>query len=209
MLGIENYTGFIVIGFMLNILPGTNTIYILTRSISDGRGAGVLSVMGIETGCVIHIICAAFSLSYILQSSVTIFLLIKYLGAGYLIYLGIKTFTEKSYTLKAKHRNLMPSKLSYIYFQGILTNLLNPKVSLFFLSLLPQFIASDNIYGPTPFILLGLTFMATGMMWYIFLSYMASIIAYRIDRKKFSRFIKVTSGTVLIGLGLKIAFQRN
>ena len=145
MFGIENYPAFILVGFLLNLTPGSDTIYILTRSIAQGRKAGMISVLGIETGCLIHTICAAFGLSLILRSSATLFMIVQYLGAGYLIYLGIKTLLERSPVFENKPDVFEPSDLLKIYRQGMLTNVLNPKVALFFLSFLTS-AKTDSIF---------------------------------------------------------------
>jgi threonine/homoserine/homoserine lactone efflux protein len=136
MYGIENYVGFVIAGILLNLTPGADTMYILTRSISQGRRAGVYSVLGIGSGCLIHTILAAFGLSIILAKSALAFNIIKYVGVAYLVYLGIKMIMEKNNLFDNKTQQLETTKLVKIYQQGLLTNVLNPKVALFFLSFL-------------------------------------------------------------------------
>lgn len=205
MYGIENYWGFILVGIVLNLTPGADTIYILTRSISQGRKAGIYSVIGITTGGLIHTIMAAFGLSVILAKSAVLFNVIKYLGVGYLCYLGIKMIVEKDNLFDNAEKKLESTDLFKIYRQGLFTNLLNPKVALFFLSLLPQFINTQSASGPIPFLLLGITFMTTGTAWCLVLAYSASMISNTLrNNDKVGKIMQKISGLIFIGLGIKI-----
>jgi len=132
MFGIENYLIFIASGIILNITPGNDTIYILSRSIVQGRKAGVISVLGISTGCLAHTIMASLGLSVILSKSILLFDVIKYIGVVYLVYIGIKTVVSKNNPFNSQTN--IESLIDYkqIYKQGFLTNLFNPKVALFF-----------------------------------------------------------------------------
>jgi threonine/homoserine/homoserine lactone efflux protein len=127
MFGIENYLVFIVSGIILNITPGNDTIYILSRSIAQGRKAGVISVLGISTGCLAHTIMASLGLSVILSKSILLFDVIKYIGVIYLVYIGIKTIISKSSPFN--NQTNIESLVDYrqIYKQGFLTNLLIQK----------------------------------------------------------------------------------
>ena len=210
MFGIENYVGFILVGILLNLTPGSDTIYILSRSIAQGKKAGIVSVLGIETGCLVHTICAAFGLSLILTSSAKLFMLVKYIGAGYLIYLGIKMFFERSPIFENSDVSFERSDLLRIYRQGVVTNVLNPKVALFFLCFLPQFINPENVYGPLPFLILGGTFMATGVLWCLFLAYAAAIMTNTLrNNETIAKIMQRLCATILIGLGLQLAFKRS
>src|SRR5687767_13279246 len=140
MFGTEHLTLFIVTGLLLNVTPGQDTLYIVGRSISQGRRAGLLSVLGIVSGSGVHTVAAAFGLSAILATSAQAFLVVKLAGAAYLTYLGIRMILERT-----------PASTELAAFQresgwaisraGFLTNLLNPKVALFFMAFLPQFVA--------------------------------------------------------------------
>jgi threonine/homoserine/homoserine lactone efflux protein len=210
MFGIENYLGFILVGVLLNLTPGADTIYILTRSVAQGKKAGIASVLGIETGCLIHTLLAALGLSLILKSSATLFMFVKYIGAGYLVYLGIKMLASRAPIFENKNLSFERSDLLRIYGQAILTNVLNPKVALFFLSFLPQFINAKNAYGPLPFLILGGTFMATGAVWCSILAYSAATMTNTLrNNAKIGKFMQKVSGTVFIGLGLQLAFKRS
>lgn len=203
MFGIINYKIFILSGILLNLTPGADTIYILGRGM-QGRKAGVISALGISTGCLIHTIMAALGLSIILSKSALAFNIVKLLGAGYLIYLGIKSMKSDNSLLIEKCENKKIS-LKKMYFDGVITNTLNPKVALFFLAFLPQFISPDNTYGAIPFLVLGLTFIITGTLWAMVLAILSSIIAERLKcQNKFSDILNKITGVIFVALGLNL-----
>jgi RhtB (resistance to homoserine/threonine) family protein len=205
MYGIENYLGFIIAGVLLNLTPGADTMYILTRSITQGRRAGIYSVFGIGTGVLIHTTFAAFGLSIVLAKSAFAFNMIKYIGVVYLVYLGIKMIIEKNNLFDNKTQKIETTDLFKIYRQGLLTNVLNPKVALFFLSFLPQFINPQYAKGPIPFLILGVTFFATGTIWCLILAYAASFITRALrDNDRIGKIMQKITGFIFIGLGIKI-----
>ena len=136
---------FALASVLLAITPGPDMIYIATRSIAQGRNAGVVSALGVHTGVLIHTVAAALGLSALIAASAMAFGIVKYAGAAYLIYIGIQTFLSnpENFQIKSTAR----AKLRQVYFQGLLVNLLNPKVILFFLAFLPQFVdpAKGNV----------------------------------------------------------------
>lgn len=203
MLGIEHYAVFIMSGLLLNVTPGSDTIYILTRTISQGRKAGFASVLGIVTGALFHTAFAALGLSVILMKSAVAFQILKWLGAGYLIYLGIKAIAAKSQDGLAVERGDM-QPLRRVYTQGLLTNLLNPKVALFYLAFLPQFIQADNDYGVLPFLILGLTFIVNGTVWCFILVLIADLATRKLRSSKITRYLDKATGAVYVLLGLKL-----
>ena len=129
---------FALASILLAITPGPDMIYIATRSIAQGRNAGVVSALGVHTGVLIHTCAAALGLSALIAASTMAFSTVKYAGAAYLIYIGIQTFLSKPEKLQVE--SIARVKLSQAFRQGLLVNLLNPKVILFFLSFLPQFV---------------------------------------------------------------------
>ena len=169
MFGTQNLLLFIVSGILLNLTPGQDTFYILGRSIAQGRRAGVLSVLGIVSGSVVHTTAAALGLSAILATSTRAFLVVKLAGAAYLVPLGLTMLL---------HRNEQvgePTKVSQetdwaIYRAGFLTNLLNPKVALFFMAFLPQFVSPSADSRVLTFLFLGGLFMTTGTIWCLVLA---------------------------------------
>src|SRR5688572_17757176 len=136
MFGTEHLGLFIVTGLLLNITPGQDTLYIVGRSMSQGRRAGLLSVVGISSGCLVHSFAAAFGLSAILATSAQAFLIVKLAGAAYLIYLGARMLLDRSRELTVG--SFDADRGWAIFRAGFLTNLLNPKVALFFMAFLPQ-----------------------------------------------------------------------
>lgn len=209
MFGIQNYTGFIVAAIILNLTPGIDTMYILTRSVSQGKKAGIVSVAGIMSGCIVHVLFAAFGLSLILSTSAIIFTAVKWAGAFYLIYLGIKTLLEKNTSFDTSSDDAVKDLIK-TYRQGVITNVLNPKVGLFFLSFLPQFINQDNVNGPLPFLILGGTFLVTGTIWCLILTWAAAFMTDTLRNNKTTGImLQKLSGVIFIGFGVKLAFPGN
>ncbi|AIF50621.1 LysE family translocator [Pelosinus sp. UFO1] len=204
MLGIQNYEMFLLAGIVLNITPGSDTIYILSRSVAQGKRGGIYSVFGIISGVAIHTIMAALGLSAILSTSATAFAAVKMIGAMYLGYLGLTTLLAKENKLISltDTTHMTPRN---IYFQGLITNVLNPKVALFFLSFLPQFIAPSNTYGLLPFLCLGITFIITGTTWCLLLVLFSSrMSAYLRENEKTAFITNKVCGTIYLGLGVKL-----
>jgi threonine/homoserine/homoserine lactone efflux protein len=147
---------------ILLIVPGPAVIYIVTRSLDQGRMAGIVSTLGIGVGTLFHIIAAALGLSAILVSSVLAFNIVKYAGAVYLIYLGIQKFLSKEEIIFSNdHKNI---KLSKIFYQGIIVNVLNPKTALFFFAFLPQFADSSRGNVTLQILILGILFILLGFI---------------------------------------------
>jgi len=209
MTGIINFETFLLAGILLNITPGNDTIFILTRSIAQGKKAGIMSVLGIATGSIIHTTFAAFGLSVIISESVVAFSILKYAGAAYLIFLGCKMLVEPT-RLEIKFRDRQRTvDLKKIYRDAVFTNVLNPKVALFFIAFLPQFIDPAFKNTVVPFMLLGISFTITGTVWCLVLANFASFVAVKIKRNyRISSYINKTCGLVLVGLGLKLALFR-
>ncbi|TXK70066.1 LysE family translocator [Paenibacillus sp. N3.4] len=204
MFGIINYEVFLLTGILLNLIPGADTIYIVGRSISQGRKAGVYSVFGIISGSLIHTLLVAFGLSIILTKSIILFNFIKIVGVIYLVYLGIRMLLDKSnFYFSASGSNKQQS-LRKTYIQGMLTSLTNPKVSLFFVSFLPQFI-DTKASGPIPFIILGLTFSFTGLIWCLVVAYFSSFITKKLNmNQRIGTYLNKVTGMIFIGLGLTL-----
>lgn len=203
---IIHFETFLLTGILLNLTPGNDTIFILTKSIAQGRKAGIVSALGISTGSILHTLLAAFGLSIIIAKSILLFTIIKYAGAVYLLYVGYKMLTEKK-ELSANETGKSNSiDFLKIYRDGIITNILNPKVALLFIAFLPQFIDPTHKNTVVPFLLLGITFITTGMIWCLILASFASAILQRLKgNRKFSSYLNKVCGLTLIGLGIKVA----
>ncbi|UUZ95315.1 LysE family translocator [Paenibacillus sp. P25] len=203
MFGVENFFLFLAMGILLNITPGGDTIYILSRTVTQGKKAGMMSVLGIVSGAAVHTLLAAFGLSIILMKSAMIFNMVKWAGAGYLIYLGWKTIRSgagEPFELDNKPK----AHIIKIFTQGFLTNLLNPKVALFYLAFLPQFISPSNHFGPLPFLILGFTFIVTGTLWCLALVQLSSSMTKKFQSTKIGKYSNKILGVIYISLGLSI-----
>jgi len=210
MIGIINFEAFLLAGILLNLTPGADTMYILGRSISQGKKAGIVSALGISTGGLVHCLFAAFGLSMVLAQSAMAFELIKYLGAIYLIYLGVKSLTSKSKKAFALDgMNVKQEDHKRIYLSGIFTNVLNPKVALFFLAFLPQFIDPNFEGSVFPFVVLGFTFLSIGTIWCLVLALFSARLSDKIrNNYKIKIWLDRISGGVFILLGIKLALTR-
>jgi len=209
MFGVQDFLVFLTAGIMLNIMPGPDTMFIVGQSLAQGRRAGVFSVLGISTGAMVHTTAAAFGLSALLISSAFVFGMVKWAGAIYLVYLGIGMFRQPPARLQERPGAGAPSGLWSVYRQGVLTDLLNPKVALFYMAFLPQFVAADRASSPWPFLFLGSVFVCTGTLWCLFLAVAAST-ASRAFRKT-SRSLTITrrmTGLIFVGLGIRLAVQQ-
>jgi threonine/homoserine/homoserine lactone efflux protein len=205
MFGIHDFGVFLLTGVLLNLTPGPDTFYILGRSLAQGRGAGVASVLGISTGSLVHTFAAAFGLSALLATSASAFLAIKLAGAAYLVYLGARMLFSRS-TTSAIPAGFSSLGFWAVYRQGLLTNVLNPKVALFFLALMPQFIAEDSSSKFAAFITLGLCFITTGTLWCLCLAWFSSLLGDRLrGSKTFADILNRTAGALFIGLGARLA----
>ncbi|MEG9304888.1 LysE family translocator [Psychrobacter celer] len=216
MFGIENYLGFVMAAILLNLTPGTDTMYIITRSVSHGSAAGFYSVLGIISGILVHTVFAALGLSIILINSPLAFTIVKYIGASYLCYLGIKMLMSKQPSLLANHLpKSSPSAPAnsiahwQIYKQGVLTNVFNPKVALFFLAFFPQFIDPSYAHSALSFLILGLSFALTGFVWCSCLALLASKFSANLRKNPaIEVLLNKISGVVFVGLGVKLLTEK-
>lgn len=209
MFGIENFSLFLISCILLNLTPGQDTMYIVGRSVAQGRQAGILSAFGIMSGVLIHTLLAALGLSIILATSSLAFSIIKYAGAGYLIWIGIGFILNEGHNDKLEAAEGKQNKRWELYRQGVLTNLLNPKVALFFLSFLPQFVNQQAEVIFAPFMILGMVFFTTGSIWCMVLVYGSSWLTdkYR-NRTSMGGILKKLTGTLFVGLGIKLALSQ-
>ena len=206
MTGILHFETFLIAGILLNLTPGNDTLFILSKSIAQGRKAGTLSVLGIATGSLIHTTLAALGLSIIIAKSVLAFTIVKYAGAVYLLYIGVRMFADRSKldaNISMSGKKIDAVKL---YRDAVLTNVLNPKVAMFFIAFLPQFIDPGYQNSILPFMLLGITFTITGTIWCLVLANFASYLFSKLrSHQKLSSYLNKICGAVLIALGVKIA----
>ena len=165
MLGIHELWLFVLSGLLLNITPGPDTAYILGRSIQLGWRGGAAAAIGICCGCLVHVFGAAIGVSALLMASSAAFTVLKLAGAAYLLFTGIQMLLTRRHALADVVVRGGETSLRKVFWQGALTNVLNPKVALFFLAFLPQFVAADSPHKPLAFLLLGAIFLFSGTLW--------------------------------------------
>ena len=207
MITMNDFLVFAFASLVLNITPGNDMLYVATRSTSQGIKAGITSALGIAGGCIVHLLAAVAGLSVIIANSAAAFNIIKYAGAAYLIYLGIKSFLSKKnkFTINDKVES---ASLSKLFWQGVLTNVLNPKVALFFLAFLPQFIHPEKGNTALQILLLGLWFNFSGTV----VNSIVAILFGRLgnwlaDKQAFIKWQNKITGLLLVGLGIKVALS--
>ena len=174
MFGIENLWLFVVSGFLLNLMPGPDSLLIVGRGASQGFKAGSCAALGIGTGTLVHVLAAAVGLSAILATSAMAFTVVKIVGGLYLVYMAVSMILADRKTQRKETTQPVKASLSKIYYQGFLTNVLNPKVAIFFLAFVPQFISEVSENKAMAFIVLGLIFNINGMLWCHFLAWVSS-----------------------------------
>jgi threonine/homoserine/homoserine lactone efflux protein len=206
LLGTQHLGVFIASGLLLNVTPGQDTFYIIGRSVSQGRRAGVLSVAGIVSGCAIHTCAAALGLSAILAASAGAFTVVKIAGAAYLVYMGVRMLLSRAVAHTDGDRFAAASDWN-IYRAGLFCNLLNPKTALFFLAFLPQFISPASSSRIGSFLFLGAVFIFNGTLWCLFLAWAAAGMSRRLRESPRSlTMINRAAGAMFIGLGALLAF---
>ena len=210
MLGTHDLALFIVSGLLLNVTPGPDALYIVGRSTAQGLRAGIAAALGIGAGTLVHISAAALGLSAILATSAGAFALIKLLGAAYLVYVGLTlVFSSQTPLDAANATHIVPAALRTVFVQGFLTNVLNPKVALFFLAFLPQFVGSDAASQPMAFLFLGLVFNVNGTLWNLFVAWSAARMTAGLrGRIAVLKWFNRCVGGIFVALGLRLAFAR-
>ncbi|MFB6364172.1 LysE family translocator [Paenibacillus elgii] len=204
MFGIHHYFLFVIAGILLIMTPGSDTMYIIARSVAQGRRAGIWSTMGIAAGTLIHTLLAALGLSFLLAKSLLLFTVIKMIGVAYLIYLGITMILSKTSAVAPDSGSLEPMSTRKIFVQGMITNVTNPKVALFFIAFLPQFV-DNQAHSPVPFMILGATFIFTGMLWSSLLSYLAAFATGKLRKNpKIGLWLNRITGGVFILMGANL-----
>jgi threonine/homoserine/homoserine lactone efflux protein len=209
MLGIHDLPLFVVSDLLLNIMPGPDSLLIMSRSATQGWRAGCAAALGIGTGTFVHVFAAALGLSAILATSATAFTVVKLLGAAYILYLAIGMLLSKKREDNALPPALAPLPYRKIVAQGILTNVLNPKVALFFLAFVPQFIDAGAPHKAAAFVVLGCIFNINGMLW---CNALALFTAQASARLKFnpavSLWLNRVTGGLFVWLGVKLALAK-
>lgn len=204
------YQDFLLFAFatlMLNLTPGADMIYVATRSTTQGTKAGIVSALGIAGGCLVHTFAAVVGLSVLISESALAFNVVKFLGVGYLCYLGITSLVSKdSMSAQAK---LETTPLKKIFWQGVYTNILNPKVALFFLAFLPQFADTQSEDFKWQVLGLGAWFNVSGTLVNVLVAVLfGKAGSYLNQLPHFSRIQNKITGGMMLGLGVYLAFAK-
>ena len=208
MFGIHDLTLFIISGLLLNIMPGPDSLLIMARSATQGWRAGVAAALGIGTGTMVHVLAAAVGLSAILATSATAFMVVKYIGAAYIIWMAIGLLRSKR-AETGEQAAVPPLPHRKIFAQGFLTNILNPKVAIFFLAFVPQFIDAAAPSKALAFIILGCIFNINGMLWCFALALFTAFASARIKVNPLaSLWLNRVTGGLFIWLGVKLALSK-
>jgi threonine/homoserine/homoserine lactone efflux protein len=206
MPGVHDFALFVASGILLNLTPGADTLYIVTRATTLGRKAGAVAALGIAAGCCVHIVAAGLGLSALLATSAGAFTAVKLAGAAYLIYMGIVLWRTGPRSPKPAAAPLPATSLWRIFVQGALTNILNPKVALFFLAFLPQFVDPEGVHRLAAFLLLGTVFNTTGLTWNLFVAWSSAGIGRRVGGLPARMHaLHRIAGAVFVALGIKLA----
>ncbi len=195
---------FIGISWALIIAPGPDMFYVVTRGMAHGRKAGIISAVGVICGILVHTTAATLGITLIFQTSAFAFLIVKYLGAIYLIYLGIKAWQDKStFSLQTSASGASSGAL---FWQGVLSNVLNPKIAVFFLAFLPQFVDQGSSQVALQMATLGLTFAFFGLCFLAVVGYFAGAVGAWLTRSpQYTNILRWLTGGILISLGVRLA----
>jgi threonine/homoserine/homoserine lactone efflux protein len=206
MFGTHDLLLFAVSGMLLNITPGPDTLYIVGRATQSLR-AGVIAAFGIGAGALVHITAAAFGLSAILAASATAFSIVKWAGAAYLVYVGVSLLrSAASAPGPDRATPLVAASSRAVFLQGFLTNVLNPKVALFFLAFLPQFVDHDAHSRVLAFLFLGVIFNVNGTVWNLLVAWSAARLTGGLRRRSmFARGFNGCVGGLFVCLGIRLA----
>jgi threonine/homoserine/homoserine lactone efflux protein len=206
MLGIHELWLFVLSGVLLNITPGPDTVYVIGRGMQLGWRGGAAAALGISCGCLFHVMGAAIGFSALLMASSTAFSILKLVGAAYLVLTGLQMLWSRPVLASSTTGDDDQTPLRRVFLQGVLTNALNPKVALFFLAFLPQFVAADAPHKPLAFLTLGLIFICTGTLWSLFLAAFAARAAHRLRQSEgIIAWINRALGGLFVYLGFRVA----
>jgi threonine/homoserine/homoserine lactone efflux protein len=208
MLGIHDFSVFLFASVILILVPGQDAFYIMGRSVAQGRRAGLASVAGITTGLSIHLTAAVLGLSAILAAYPKAFFAVKLAGAAYLAYIGARMLFSRA-SGSAASADAYNAGFAACYRQGFITNILNPKVALFYLAFMPQFISTDSPRRSLAFLALGAMFFAMGTLWNVFLAWFAARLGDWMRKNTgWANTITRSAGALFIFLGLKLAIGK-
>jgi len=198
---------FLVLTLFVIMSPGIDTALITKRTMADGQTGGYKTALGLASGSLVHTLAATFGLSALLLQSALAFEIVKYAGAIYLMYLGISAFlSKKSDTVSSAKEE--KTKETSAFRQGLVSNVLNPKVAVFFLTFLPQFVQNDQNVT-LQLLLMGITYTILAITWFFVFVFFINYLRKWLTTPSVQRFMDKATGVVLIGFGLKLAFEKH
>ncbi|PSV26248.1 MULTISPECIES: LysE family translocator [unclassified Photobacterium] len=200
---------FVIAALSINLIPGPDVIYIVTNTMKGKMKSGIKASLGLGVGYLIHTLAAVLGLSALILSSAFLFAIIKYLGAAYLLYLGVISIINCYRNNSKICVEISDEKQSNVFKQGAIVSVLNPKVAMFFLAFLPQFIDPTGVNATSELLTLGLLFSLLATCCNLFYASLGSILFSSPKAQKYSRTLEGVSGTILIGLSAKIALSSN
>jgi threonine/homoserine/homoserine lactone efflux protein len=206
MLPTDHLLAFALLAFVLILVPGPSVLFVVTRSLTLGRGAGVATVVGNATGAYVQVIAVALGLGTLVQESITVFTIIKLCGAAYLVYLGVQAFRHRRSLAESLHAPVEPKVLRRILADGFLVGLFNPKVIVFFMAVLPQFVDREGGSVPAQLLVLGAIFCAIALLSDSLWALLAGTArSWLVSSPRRLAAIGGTGGLVMIGLGAGLA----
>ncbi len=208
MIELTNLYFFIGASILLCLAPGPDNIYVMTQGITKSKQAAFVTTLGLSTGIILHTTAAALGISVIFQTSQLAFDMVKFAGAAYLIYIAYMAFKHRNepLTFGKKESN---KELKSLYLKGFIMNILNPKVSIFFLAFLPQFVSTQSGNIPLQMIVLGVSFMVVTIIVFTFMGVIANKFSEKIiSNPSVVKYLNILTATVLFSLGLKLAFSQ-
>ena len=209
-LGIEHLGLFVLSGWLLNLTPGPDVLYIVSSALRSGVRAGIVAALGITAGCFVHIVAAGLGVSALMATSAMAFSVLKWVGAAYLLYVGVRLLLSKAQDAikigAVSADSVTAGGLKSLFFRGFWTNALNPKVALFFLAFVPQFIAPGTAHPGWVFAVLGLLFTFNGLLVCLGWALVAAWAARRAGAlRRGMRWLDGVAGSLFIAFGVKLA----
>ena len=209
-LAIHDLPLFLTAALLVNLTPGPDMLFVAGSSAAQGRRAGVLAALGVGVGCLLHVALAALGLSALLAASTTAFAAVKWVGAAYLVWVGVSMLRVRA-TAGESASLTLPRGSSRVFWQGAWTNALNPKVALFFLAFLPQFIAPGAPHQALSFVVLGLLFSVGGTAVNVGVALLTHRLREGLSGRgggaRIGSWLQRAAGVLFVGLGLKLAFS--
>jgi len=207
MIELSSLYMFIAASFLLCLAPGPDNIYVLTQGMTKSKKAAIITTLGLTSGLIIHTSAAAFGISVIFQTSEIAFNIVKYIGAAYLIYIAYQAFKYRNEPLDLTVQN-SSSELKKLYVKGFIMNILNPKVSIFFLAFLPQFVTPVNGNVPLQMITLGFVFMLMTIVVFSSIGVAGNMLSSKLlEKPNIVKYMNILTSFVLVSLGLKLALS--